>query len=206
MKNYNIIYKNNKFYDTSTGNRVFPKDDGKFVLVGDNDAFANHDPLNKPHENVLDSREQIVKMKKIKTLRKYKKILPAGSELTFDFSITKKKHENEPPRYKFRLKLFEDLFLYSSVTLKNDSHIELQSCRCVVFQDLNGNVEYFEPIFANSLNEIFSKTRQFYFPNQGTPGESVYNVMRCDLSNGGWEYLEDLRKRHIADIENWVSV
>lgn len=55
MKNYNIIYKNNKFYDTATGRRVFPKDDGKFVLAGDDNNFGEHDVLNQPHEILLDN-------------------------------------------------------------------------------------------------------------------------------------------------------
>lgn len=42
---------------------------------------------------------------------------------------------------------------------------------------LNRNVDYFEPIHAILLNDAYGRTRQFYFPNQGTAGASVYVVM-----------------------------
>ena len=202
MKTYNIIYKNNKFYDTATRKRIFPKDDGQFVIAGDNDSFGVHDMLNQPHEQILDSAQQLSEVKEIKNLKKYRMMLPAETSLYFDFSITKTKHANEQQRYKFRLELLEDLYLHSCTSWKDAKLPELHDCRCVVLEDLRRNVDYFEPIYATSINEAYSKTRQFYFPNQGTPGASVYVVMRCFI---GFDEisLEKLRERHYATYDSW---
>ncbi len=194
MKTHNIIYKNNKFYDTSTGKRVYPQDNGKFVIAGDNQDFGDHDPLNKPHENIFDAEQQLVAVKAISNLKTYKKILPVGESLFFDFSLTKTKHENEQHRYKFRLELLEDLYLHTCTTWNDTKPPELHDCRCVVIEDLMRNVEYFEPIYATSINEAYSKTRQFYFPNQGTPGGSVYITMKCFMGSRELT-LAELRKR-----------
>jgi hypothetical protein len=48
MQSYNIIYKNNKFYNQATGERIYPKDGAAMLLVGDNNAFGSYDPLNMP--------------------------------------------------------------------------------------------------------------------------------------------------------------
>lgn len=205
MKSHNIIYKNNKFYDTVTGRRVFPKDGELFLIAGDNNSFGNHDPLNVAHksEDVFNSEKKLDEVKKIKNLKSYKRMFQANENIYFDFSITKQKSEGEPKHYRFRIQFLEDLYLYTCTTWKENTLPELHNCRCVVIDDLNRNVDYFEPIHAISLNDAYSKTRQFYFPNQGTPGASVYKKM-----DNGFQTLEDLRdslkttKWEIMDIKN----
>ena len=59
-----------------------------------------------------------------------------------------------------------------------------------MFKEETHNLDFFEPIYAQSVNEVVSITRQFYFPNQGTPGGSVYVIVK-DRSG---HTLEDLRK------------
>lgn len=73
--------------------------------------------------------------------------------------------------------MLEDLYLHTCTTWKENTLPELHHCQCVVIDDLNRNIDYFEAIYATSLNEAYSKTRQFYFPNQGTAGASVYVAM-----------------------------
>ena len=205
MKTYYIIYKNNKFYDTATRKRIYPKDDGQFVIAGDNDSFGEYDILNQPHEILFDSAQQLNEVKEIKNLNKYIRILPANTSLYFDFRITKTKHDNEQKNYAFRLELLEDLYLHSCTTWKDIKLPELHHCRRVVIKDLVGNVEYFEPIYATSINEAYSKTRQFYFPNQGTPRASVYVVMKYD--NGFNEItLEKLRESHYGTYNSWECI
>ena len=179
MKSHNIIYKNNKFYDKNTLQRVFPKNGETFLIAGDDQAFGDHDPLNIPHKEsvILNEEKKIEEVKKIKNLKSYKRMLQANDEIYFNFSITKQKSEGEPKHYRFRIQLLEDLYLHTCTTWKENTLPELHHCRCVVIDDLNRNIDYFEAIYATSLNEAYSKTRQFYFPNQGTAGASVYVAM-----------------------------
>lgn len=203
MKSYNIIYKNNKFYDQHTGRRVFPKDGGNFLIAGDNEAFNEYDPLNIPHkeEEILSPSQKLEKVKAIKNLDSFILALKAQTDIFFDFSITKVKNEQEPKHYRFRIKLLEDLYLYKCATWDEAKKPTFYECRCVVLQDIHRNINFFEEIYADSLNDAYSKTRQFYFPNQGTAGASVYLVMELSENNS----LEVLRDRLIEQIP-WSRV
>lgn len=95
MKSHNIIYKNNKFYDKNTLQRVFPKNGETFLIAGDDQAFGDHDPLNIPHKEsaILNEEKKIEEVKKIKNLKSYKRMLQANDEIYFNFSITKQAKE-----------------------------------------------------------------------------------------------------------------
>lgn len=191
MKSHNIIYKNNKFYDQHTGQRVFPKDGELFLIAGDSDSFSDHDPLNIPHKekDILNSANKLAEVKGIKHLNTFKLALKAGADVFFEISINKKKTDNEKLNYRFRIRLLEDLYLYNCTTWERDKPAMFHYCRCIVVEPVDRNVEFFEQVYATSLNEAYSNTFQFYFPNQGTPSGSVYKKM-----NNGIQTLEDLRE------------
>ncbi len=202
MKSHNIIYKNNKFYEENTGKRVFPKDGESFLIAGDNEAFNDYDPLNIPHkeDEILNSSQKLEEVKKIKNLHSFTLALQAQTDIFFDFSITKVKNEQEPIHYRFRIKLLEDLYLYKCTTWDEAKKPTFFECRCVVLEDIHRNIDFFEEIYAISLNEAYSKTRQFYFPNQGTAGASVYLVMELKKDSS----LEALRNRLMQNLP-WTS-
>lgn len=192
MKTFNIIFKNNKFYQLDTGKRVYPKDGGIFLLASDDENFEENDPLNLPfNEDIKNSKAKLEEVKQIKNLKSYVLMLPANTILYFQFSLNKQKNDHEPVKYGFQLRLLEDLYLYYSTTWQEAKPAEVFDCKCVVEYDLYRNVDYFEPIYAHSLNEAYSKTRQFYFPNQGTPGASIYVVMETEKQ----ETLKQVRNR-----------
>lgn len=199
MKTHNIIYKNNKFYDKVTCQRVHPKEGYEFIIAGDDNNFGDFDVLNQPHEEISDAIKKLEEIKKLKNIDQYEILLPSGSTLDFHLSITKTKHRGEDEFYEFRLQLLEDLYLYKCNSWSKEKLPELYNCRCVVFEDLLGNVKFFEPIYANSVNEAYSKTRQFYFPNQGTPGTNIYLIMSCS-SMTPQKTLKDLRQLFIDKL------
>lgn len=127
-------------------------------------------------------------MKGIKHLKTFKLALKEGSDVFFEISINKKKADNEKLNYRFRIRLLEDLYLYNCTTWENDKPAMFHYCRCIVIQPVDRNIEFFEQVYATSLNEAHSNTFQFYFPNQGNPGGSVYKKM-----DNGFKTLEDLR-------------
>jgi hypothetical protein len=192
MKSYDIIYKNNKFYDTATQKRIYPKDGQKFLLVGDDQNFGDHDPINIPPTaaELLDSAAKFIQVQKIKNLKTHRLFLKKGTQLYFEFNLTKRKSATEETHYRFWIELLEDLYLHTCNNWKTETPPELHACHCKVFKEETQNLEFFEPIYAKSLNEVVSKTRQFYFPNQGTPGASVYVTVKINSR----ETLEDLRQ------------
>lgn len=201
MKSHNIIYKNNKFYDTITGRRVFPKDGELFLIAGDNNSFGNHDPLNVAHksEDVLNSEKKLNEVKNIKHLKTYKLALEEGSDIFFEISINKTKSDEEQRNYRFRIRILEDLYLYNCTSWEEKKEAMFHYCRCIVIEPTDRNVDFFEQVYATSLNEAYSNTFQFYFPNQGTPSGSVYKKMNLGYRNT----LEDLRKK--LEGSKWES-
>lgn len=191
MKSYNIVFKNNKFYEAEAGKRVFPKDGGIFLIASDSECFEDNDPLNLPHQpqSILNTAEKLQELLDLENLKSYSLFLPANTHLFFKVSLSKKKNTQEAMHYEFRLTLLEDLYLYYSTTWKDNSFAESFNCKCIVDVDVLGNVGFFEPIYANSINEAYSKTRQFYFANQGTAGASAYKVMKLENNMA----LEDCR-------------
>ena len=192
MKSYNIIYKNNKFYDTMTKKRIYPKDGQKFLLVGDDQNFGDHDPLNIPpvDTELSDSAAKLIQVQNIKNIKAQCLFLKKGTQLYFEVNLTKIKSAAEKTHYCFLIELLEDLYLHTCLNWKPETLPELHGCHCKVFKEETQNLEFFEPIYAKSVNEVVSKTRQFYFPNQGTPGASVYVTVKVNSR----ETLEDLRQ------------
>lgn len=193
MKSYTIIFKNNKFYEVETGKRVFPKDGFTFLIASDSECFDNNDPLNGPHnpQNIRNAADKLKEVLASENLKSYALFLPAKTHLFFKVSLSKKKNTQEAIHYKFRLTLLEDLYLYYSTTWKDNTFAESLNCKCIVDVDVLGNVDFFEPIYAASINEAYSKTRQFYFANQGTAGASAYKVMKLE-NNMNLEVCRDL--------------
>lgn len=192
MQSYNIIYKNNKFYDAMTKERIYPKDGQKFLLAGDDQNFGDHDPLNIPPNaaELLHSAAKLVQVQNIKNLKKHHLFLKKGMQLYFEVNLTKRKSVVEETHYCFWIELLEDLYLYNCDTWKPETPPALYACHCKVFKEETYNLEFFEPIYANSVNDVVSQTKQFYFSNQGTPGASVYVIVKDRSGNT----LEDLRQ------------
>ena len=196
MKSFDIIYKNNKFYDATTKERIYPKDGQPFLLVGDDSNFSDHDPLNLPPTaaELLNAQAKNVQVSQIKNVKKFHLFLAKGARLYFDVNLTKRKSTIEETHYRFWIELLEDLYLYNCNNWRPETLPELHSCHCKVDKEGSGNLDFFEPIYAKSVNEVISKTRQFYFPNQGTPGASVYITVKRTQG----ETLEYLRQPLIS--------
>lgn len=198
MKSFKIIYKNNKFYEEESGKRLYPHDNTQYILAGDDTNFGTEDPLNLPHKKINSAEEQLIELEKITNIKDKVKILSAGDKLEFNFKLTKRK-DFEDFEYSFGLVLLEDLYLYNCISWQSEKLPELLDCKCMVDKNISKNVDFFEPIYADSLNEVYTKTRQFYFPNQGTPGGSVYQKFK--ILNTNFK-LADIRKDHLQFFKN----
>ena len=129
-------------------------------------------------------------MSQLKDVKKYHFLLVKGTRLYFDVNLTKLKSAGEESHYRFWIELLEDLYLHTCNNWQSEKSPALYGCHCKVDKEGSGNLDFFEPIYAKSVNEVISKTRQYYFPNQGTPSASVYVIVK---RNHG-ETLEDLRR------------
>lgn len=175
MKSFQIIHKHGKFYDASTKRRILLKEGAQVLLAADDDAFTHEDPLNKAfaESELLDNYAKQDAITSIPDLAAFHRCMFAGQHLDFYFTLSHTK-AREQTMYMFRLMLQEDLYLIRKKGYKNQESADFASCKCVVHDCLSKNIDFFEPIFATSLNNALSKTIAFYFPNQRTAGGSVY--------------------------------
>jgi hypothetical protein len=178
MKNLNVIYKHGHLYDTVTQKRLILKDGATFSLQGDNTNFLFEDELNLPFSDaqIRNSSEVLRSLKSDKDLKSYYLLLPVGSKLSFRIGISKTKTEDENREHYFEVTLLEDLLMYLKIGVKEDIKPSLFECNCVVNKNLYESVEFFENIYASSVNNAFGKTCMMYFANQRSSAANVFNV------------------------------
>ena len=146
MKSFDIIYKNNKFYDIATQKRIYPKDGQKFLLVGDDQNFSDHDPLNLPPTaaDLLDAQAKLLQVSQLKDVKKYHFLLVKGTRLYFDVNLTKLKSAGEESHYRFWIELLEDLYLHTCNNWQSEKSPALYGCHCKVDKEGSGNLDFLE--------------------------------------------------------------
>ena len=185
MKSLNVIYKYGHFYDKETGKRIIIKDSTELaIVISSNTAMLPADPLNLP--NTVRSIEEFESnISSLKGFKRMKKILDKGSKLSF--TISSEILTSDPPEkytIKFGLTLIEDLYIYET------SKISLSKSYCVVDEMLQGNLPYFEPLHAYSLNEAHHKTFVHFFNKFGHATANAFT--KFSLPNGN--KLESLKQ------------
>ncbi len=166
MKNLNAKYKYGHLWDKTTGKRIILKDNSEILIAGDNNCFEIQDLNN--HPIIPLSKSKILeKVKLTDNLSKYQIILDRGSILYFEIKVTLKKEDMERIECVFEVELLEDLYIFTKTTWKNTLP-NLFDCACAVRSEVTNRLEFFEPIFAYSLNNAYEKTYTHYFANQGS--------------------------------------
>lgn len=173
MKSAEIIYKYGHFYDLQTGKRLLLKDGESAVLVYNSSmSLLIEDPLNKELK-ARSSREIEQSLEVLPHFQWHAKLLSAGDHLQFTInSQILTSDDQEKLKITFRTTLLEDLYYYKTTARS------LASCHCVVDQVIWGNLPYFEPIYASSLNEAHSRTFVHYFSKYGQGTAQASNKFR----------------------------
>jgi hypothetical protein len=158
MISKDAIYKYGHFYEKATGKRIIIKDGAEMsIILPGSHLLIENDPLNTQLEIRTD--EEIIKhLEKFKNFKRHKKLLEAGDKLYFKISsgIATSELENRKVCI-FEVELQESLFMYETTSKS------LASCYCIVHKVIEGDLPYFEPIYAYSLNDAYSKTYVHYF-------------------------------------------
>lgn len=158
MKSIDAIYKFGNLYDRQSRKRIFLEDGSDISLVVNIENILAEDPNLKP-DKLLTSIEKEAEVKKAQI--NYWKLFPAGVHLFFEISAgVKRKNETEPIRCTFRLKLLEDLYIYNNKS--EPKYARFFDCHCQV-EECMANFDFFELIYAKSLNDAYTKTYELYF-------------------------------------------
>lgn len=165
MQSKNLIYKNGHFYDSLNGKRIGIKDNAEVCIVAEDKDFVSFSPAGKYPLEIKEDKTKENEMKSDKTISQSKRIRKRGELLYFYINHTK---EGLETHHEFEVELLEDLYMY----IKNDWKIQegkLYDCACVIKKTLTNSIEFFEEVYAQSLNEVYKNTYVHYFGNEGNP-------------------------------------
>lgn len=204
MKALNAIYKHRHLYDTSTGKRIILDENSEISITVQENSLLKEDPYNLPHRN-LRTKEELISLIE-KEGKFYQLFLEKGKKLYFTVSAGEKvkvdkkskiQSTDEAPEifdnikdmYLFEIELQEDLFW---VSIDEDfKKPVVYDCACTVTKELYNRLKYFEPVYAPSLNQAYTRTFEFYFPLYGSANASIYN--KISLNQNTLYLLRDYR-------------
>lgn len=205
MKTYKIRYSKGHLIDVETNKRILLRRGGEFTLLGDNDQFEEYDYLNAPVEK-KSSDDKYADLKNKSGVTHLEKICSAGSRLAFRIGIKKRTEEDQHSEFLFVAVLEEDLYLRSS----DGEKWTLCECLCYSEECVEGDLQMIEPVYGNSLNNLYSNLVAFYFPLQRSGacnafdtfhkvGEEVPTLSR--IKNSPHTKLKDNRKKIIKEYK-----
>lgn len=161
MKTYKIQYSKGHLIDIETNKRILLKRGGEFTLLGDDDQFEEFDMLNIPvkKKSPEEKYQSLINKSGVEHLEK---ICAVGSRLAFRIGINKQTEEDRNREFLFVAVLEEDLYLKS----KDGEKWSFCECLCYSQECLEGDLQMIEPVYGNSLNNLYSNLVAFYFPLQ----------------------------------------
>lgn len=164
MESKELIYKNGHFYEAN-GKRVGLKDGVKITISAQENPFISFSPVGAYPLKVLNSAQKEFEIRNEAKLTKQRKIYERGSFLYF--SIPRVVGE-KIITHEFKVELKEELYLHLKSNWKLQEE-RLYNCACVVTKNISGTIDFFEEVYAESLNEAYKYTFVHYFGNEGNP-------------------------------------
>jgi len=180
MKSIDGIYKYGNLYNRETGKRILIEDTTEISIVLNESRLLAEDPNNKPHDNLNEEEKKQAVFKNLGPIVSNWRLFESGKILYFDISAGVRKTERNDFIYrKFQVRLTEDLYIYN----KRDGveYARFFDCNCVVEASFP-KLDYFEPVYAKSLNDAYTKTYELYF--------AMYGKSTCNAFDRFFEALE----------------
>ena len=160
MQSIEVIYKFGNLYDKNTKERILIDDGVSISITLDPKDVLLQDPNLKP-DQLLTAEEKEAEVKAFIRNKPYWKVLSCDTNLYFKISAgIKRKEGTEAIECLFKVRLLEDLYIYNKKI--EAKYARFFNCHCKVESCLS-NFEFFEPIYATSLNDAYTKTYELYF-------------------------------------------
>ncbi len=206
MKNITAIFKYGHFYDPSTNKRILIREGAEAVLVMENTDMRG---LTTEYPGMLrDSRRLFEQLQNDRNVHGAWRVKERGDRLYFHFKIDFKKEGSEfgglheslfglqkeeirKVHYKFEVELLEDLYFY----LTADNKTKIYDCACKLSREVEGDLgKLFEPLFANSLTEIYRNTVVHYFAYKRSGSNNAFDSFYVEPSCDIRDKLEQVRE------------
>lgn len=195
MKVFKVKHQNGLLFNKENGKRVILKEQFEYSIMGEDIAFEEEDSLNKQHKSNRNAEDMEIYIQYKYQGAEIRKLLNANHLLIFRVGLGKTKEGDRGSTYHFLCRILEDLYAYRK---KNFKLPRLCECNCVVEHCLTQNLD-FEPVYAESLNQVSTKTIMHYFPLKRSSSLNVPNEFKPVISIeeykkylGGYNGLNDL--------------
>lgn len=177
MKAFKVKFSHGHFIDIETNKRLIPVQGHEYLITAEDTAFRVMD-MKLLIGQILNSEDKEKWARDEFGSGNYVKILDAGTHLCFRVGNSKKVEGDESIQYFFVCILLEDLFLYKHTNKEGNDvkNWRLANCAVKLENCLLGGLTLSERITAKSLNDLFSKTVQFYFSLQRSGSVNVFNT------------------------------
>lgn len=173
MESKNVFYRNGHFYDERTQQRITLQDGARVCIVSYSGVFKEAEPAGN-HTKPLSKKDLEDKIKNDDSISNYRCLLKRGILLYVEMSVNSEK-------YIFEVELLEELYAH----LK--SHWKLQEgrlydCSCIIRKELGNKIDFFEPVYGKSLNEVYKNTYVHFFGNDGNPAANAIDRFHTHAS------------------------
>ncbi len=206
MEIIKAIFKFGHFYDPQTNKRILIREGAEAGLV-----LEKPDQRGLPTEHPVALRSSNTLFQKLKddsNVQGAQLVKSAGECLYFRFTIEYKKEgdefggkyesflglkkeEKRFVHYKFEVELLEDLYFY----LTDKGKIQTYDCACKLKREFEGDIgPFFEPLFANSLTDIYRNTVVHYFAYKRSGSNNAFESFYADRGCEKRDKLEELRE------------
>jgi len=160
MESRHVLYKNGHFYDEMTKKRIMLQDGAQVCMVSYSGVFKDTEPAGN-YVKPLSKKQLEEKLESDASIAAYQCLIERDKPLYVEMSVN-----SEP--YTFEVKLLEELYTHIKSHWKQHEG-RLYDCSCVVQKELTGKLEFFEPVYGKSLNEVYKNTYVHFFGNAGNP-------------------------------------
>jgi hypothetical protein len=171
------IYEHGHFIDLDSKKRLIPIQDAVYTISAEDNAFEIVDEAVKKTD-VLDSAKKAAWALVKFGAGKHGKIMNAGEQLFFRVGNSSRVPGDESFQYMFVCTLLEDLYLFlvKGENGEDEGDWRLAKCKCVLSECIMGGLTLSENITADSLNQLFSNTVQFYFRMQRSASANSFDT------------------------------
>ncbi len=187
MISKNIIFKYGHFYDRETNQRISLVENTTYCILGDESTdFEIGKPVGRiqKEKSISTFRNELEEKEKAKKIDMFKLIFDRNTSLFFEINIKQN-------QYIFEVKLLEELYSFKKKEWKNKT-FRLYDCYCKVVNSTGEKIDYFEPVYGKSLNELYKNTYIHFFGNEGNPAVNALDrFYELSGSNNRITYIRD---------------
>jgi hypothetical protein len=175
MKQIKALYRFGNFYDTQTKKRILIEDGTPVDLYIPEEGILDTD-LNLIPNKFANADEKHIECNLFyweNEDAKFWKLYDAGQLLYFELTAgIRKRYETQYFKIVFQLRLLEDLYIYNRKKELKDARFF--KCLCIV-EECKSDFEFFEPLYAKSMNDALTKTYELYFSMFGKSTANAFD-------------------------------